>query len=292
MTEVQTYSLLCLCALLAGVINSIAGGGTLLTFSALVGVVNPVLANATSTVALVPGSVAGAWGYRREVRECRRWIIFLAVPSLIGGGIGSLLVTRLEEKYFSAMVPWLILGAALLFLLQPAVSRFAGVGKPHTAPGLTTMAGVAFFQFLVALYGGYFGAGIGILMLSALGVMGLQDIHRMNAVKTFLAFLINGVAVAVFIIEQKVVWHYALSMAVAAILGGYFGARVARRLNPDLVRWVVILIGFSLAAYFFQQQWQGRSSQSSVEERDVEGADERAGFFRNRVSEQGCRPAC
>jgi uncharacterized membrane protein YfcA len=253
---ITTNLLLCASALAAGVINSVAGGGTLLTFSALLTVVDPVVANATSTVALVPGSLAGAWGYRNELHATRRWTALLAWPSMLGGVAGALLVTELDERYFSALVPWLLLGAALLFLSQPAVSRLAGLGKENRPPTAWTLAGVVVFQFAVAVYGGYFGAGIGILMLSALGLMGLGDIHRMNALKTVLAACINGVSVAVFVAEQRVEWQYAFSMAVAAILGGYLGARVARRLDSNIVRWVVILVGFGLAAHSFYKQWQ------------------------------------
>jgi uncharacterized membrane protein YfcA len=250
-----TYLLLCLAALLAGVMNSIAGGGTLLTFPALLRVVSPVVANATSTVALVPGSLAGAWGYRKEMHETRRWASLLVGPSLAGGALGSLLVTRLPETYFAALVPWLILLAAVLFLIQPAVTRWAGTAHDQSPPSRLTLVAVAFFQFLVGVYGGYFGAGIGILMLSSLGLMGLTDIHHMNALKTFLAACINGVAVIIFIRERVVDWPYALIMAAAAIAGGYLGARVARVLNRQLVRWIVVLIGFGLAGYFFYKQW-------------------------------------
>jgi len=251
-----TMAILCLSALLAGAINSLAGGGTLFTFSALLAVVpSSVVANATSTVALVPGSLAGAWGYRREMRTASRWTLLLIAPSLLGGLAGSLLVTRLDEKYFSALVPWLILGAAVLFLCQPLAARLAGARKQHQTPSAIALAGVILFQFIVAVYGGYFGAGIGILMLSALGIMGLDDIHQMNALKTFLAGCINGVSVVVFVIDQKVDWSYALAMAVAAIVGGYLGARTARRMNRRLVRWMVIAIGFGLAGYYFYQQW-------------------------------------
>jgi uncharacterized membrane protein YfcA len=250
-----TYGLLCSSALLAGVINSLAGGGTLFTFSALLTVISPVQANATSTVALVPGSLAGAWGYRREMGASRRWLRLLIWPSFVGGAVGTLLVTRLDESYFRASVPWLVLAAALLFLLQPSISRWSGIGHVHKPPHAGTQAAVLVFQFFVAVYGGYFGAGIGILMLSSLALMGLGDIHRMNALKTALAFCINIVAVLVFIAEVKVVWHYALSMAVAAVLGGYLGARVARRLDRNVVRWIVILIGFGLSGYYFYKQW-------------------------------------
>jgi uncharacterized membrane protein YfcA len=259
------YLLLCLAALAAGAVNSIAGGGTLLTFPALVAllpVVQPgfspddyaVFANATSTVALVPGSLASAWGYRTETRDCAPWIRLLAGPSLIGGVVGSLLVAVLPAKIFADLVPWLILAAALLFMAQPTITRLVGLGHPHAAPSGAVVVTVVVFQFFVSVYGGYFGAGIGILMLSSLGLMGLADIHRMNAVKTVLAGCINGVSVVVFVIAAKVEWGCALTMAVAAILGGYLGASVARRLNRNLVRWIVILIGFGIAGYFFYKQ--------------------------------------
>ena len=253
---ITTYVLLWVSALAAGIINSVAGGGTLLSFSALLTVVDPVIANATSTVALVPGSLAGAWGYRLEMKAAGRWAALLVWPSLLGGVAGSLLVTELDERYFSAMVPWLLLAAALLFLVQPLVSRWAGPGREHKRAVGWTLGGVVVFQFLVAVYGGYFGAGIGILMLSVLAMMGFGDIHCMNALKTLLAACINGVSVAVFVAEQKIEWRYALSMAVAAIVGGYLGARVARRLDANVVRWIVVLVGFSLAAHSFYKQFR------------------------------------
>jgi uncharacterized protein len=251
----ETYLLLGMSAFAAGVMNSVAGGGTLLTFPSLLTVVSPVVANATSTVALVPGSLAGVWGYRSEFRQVRRWATVLFWPSLIGGTVGSLLMTRLDEKYFKAVVPWLILAATLLFLFQPAIARLAGIGKEHAPPSSWTVVGVVFFQFLVSVYGGYFGAGIGILMLSSLALMGMGDIHRMNALKTLLAAVINGVSIIIFVHGGIVHWRYALVMAVAAIAGGYLGARVARRLNRNVVRWIVIAIGFVLSAYLFHKYW-------------------------------------
>ena len=254
--EIWTYSIISLSAMIAGVMNSLAGGGTLLTFPALLTVLSPIQANATSTVALLPGSLAGVWGYRHEMRHSRDWAMLLLVPSLIGGLAGSLLVTRLDPKFFEAVVPWLILVASLLFLAQPTITRLAGIGKAHAPPSLAARVGVVLFQFFVAVYGGYFGAGIGILMLSALGIMGMSDIHRMNAVKTFLAVCINGVSVAIFIAEQVVEWRYALVMAASAILGGYLGARFARRMNRTIVRWIVIFIGFGMAGMMFWKQWR------------------------------------
>jgi uncharacterized membrane protein YfcA len=249
--SLETYVLLCISALAAGALNAIAGGGTLLTFPVLLTVVPPVIANGTSTVALVPGSMAGAWGYRRELQGCRKWLALLCGPCIVGGWVGTWLVTEMEERYFVILVPWLILLATLLFLAQPTLSRLTGIGRGMQRPSLGTSVGVALFQFLVAVYGGYFGAGIGILMLSSLGLLGLTNIHQMNALKTFLAACINLVAVVEFAAKGKVNWSYALVMALAAIVGGYLGAHYARRLRPSLVRWFVIAIGFTLSAYFF-----------------------------------------
>jgi len=144
--------------------------------------------------------------------------------------------------------------------MPPSPLRGEGSGvRGEPAPARRTIAAVIVFQFLVAVYGGYFGAGIGILMLSSLGLMGLGDIHRMNALKTFLAACINGISVAWFVFKDAVDWRFALVMAVAAVGGGYLGARVARRLDRNLVRWIVIAIGFGLAGYFFYEQWAGAS---------------------------------
>jgi uncharacterized membrane protein YfcA len=245
-----------LSALVAGAINSVAGGGTLLTFSALLVALAPLgaeagpIANATSTVALVPGSLAGAWGYRREMWDVRSWMLLLLAPSLLGGLIGSLLVTRLEARFFNVLIPWLILTAALLFLVQPAVARLIQA-KPHAAPSRHMVAAVMLFQLFISIYGGLFGAGIGILMLSALALMGLPSIHQMNAVKTFLAFCINGVSVVIFVVEKKVQWRYVPIMAASAIVGGYLGARLARLVQPNLVRWFIVAVGLGLAGYYF-----------------------------------------
>src|SRR3954470_3120076 len=241
-----TYTFLCLSALVAGMMNSVAGGGTLLTFPALTGVVTPAIANGTSTVALLPGSFAGALGYRRELWECRRFVARMIVPSLAGGFLGAWLVGK-DQDAFARLVPWLILTSAVLFVVQAPLSKWvkrrAAVEgahpEEHHEPGLLTQGLVIAFQFLVAVYGGYFGAGIGILMLSALGFMGVGDIHRMNAVKTFLAASINTASVVVFVRDGLVNWGYAWPMVIAAIVGGYAGARVARRLPTSYVRYAV-----------------------------------------------------
>jgi uncharacterized membrane protein YfcA len=240
--------------------NSVAGGGTLLTFPALTAVVSPAMANGTSTIALMPGSIAGAVGYRTELWECRRFVLRMILPSIAGGYLGALLVSK-DKETFAVLVPWLILTAAVLFVVQAPLSKWVkrraaaklaeGDLTEPPEPSLLTQFLVIAFQFLVAVYGGYFGAGIGILMLSALGFMGVGDIHRMNAVKTFLAAGINAAAVVKFIGDGLVDWRLAWPMAIAAIVGGYFGARVARRLPASYVRYAVIVIGFGLAGYYF-----------------------------------------
>ena len=259
----EQYLILCLAAAAAGAVNAIAGGGTLLTFPALFAALGSsasaaVVANATSTVALVPGSIAALVGYRREIREERRWTARLLAPSLVGGFVGSLLVVILPSAWFKAAVPWLILTAAALFALQPQIARWTGIGRPQ--PGghsRALVAGAVAFQLLVAVYGGYFGAGIGILMLSSLAMMGLTDIHRMNAVKTLLASVINGTSVIVFVATGHVDWPFALAMAGASSAGGYLAAHWARRVDRGVVRTIVVAIGLSLAAYYFYRQLQG-----------------------------------
>jgi uncharacterized membrane protein YfcA len=250
------WTLLCLAAFAAGVINTLAGGGTLLTFPSLLAAMpgQETMANATSTVALVPGSLAGAWGFRRELRGTGPWLRLLVGPSLLGGLVGALLLTGLPSEYFRALIPWLLLTASLLFMAQPAMGRWLQAHETVGLPSPAWRAGVAVFQFFVAVYGGYFGAGIGILMLSSLAFMGLGDIHRMNGVKTFLAACINGISVVVFVAENKVQWDFALIMAACAVAGGLAGARLGRRLPRPLVRWFVIAVGLGLAAYHFAKQ--------------------------------------
>ncbi len=245
-----TYPLTTAAAFLGGAINSIAGGGTLLTFPSLLAVISPVAANATSTLALLPGSFASAWGYREEIRGSRRILAMLFPPSLLGGILGALAVTRFPERVFETLVPWLLLVASTLLVLQRPIARWLGA-HPHDAPRGTTVAVIVFFQFLVGIYGGYFGAGIGILMLSSLSFMGIPNINQMNGIKSVLAAVMNGVTAVIFALDERVVWGYALPMAGASILGGYLAARTARRLPAQYVRTTVIVIGFAVAAYSF-----------------------------------------
>jgi uncharacterized protein len=240
-------------AFAAGLINSIAGGGTLVSFPALLWVGrDAVLANATSTVALWPASLAGVYGFRRELKGGARTFLLFGAPSLAGGILGAALLLRTPSETFGRLVPFLILFATLLLAAQEPISRRlrGGDGEAHE-PTRAWWAGAVVFQFLVGVYGGYFGAGIGILMLAALGLLGFTDIHRMNALKNLLAICINGVAAVYFIASGAVIWSDVLVMTFAAIAGGYSGARLAYRLGRRFVRLAVIAIGLVMSVSLF-----------------------------------------
>ena len=243
-----SYTVVFFAAFIAGAINSVAGGGTLVSFPSLVWVGLPsTIANATSTVAIWPGSLGGMWGYRRDLEGLPKTTYSLIVPSLIGGIIGAVLLVLTPTDVFDRLIPLLILFATLLFMLQDPVQRLIRTtGKAHTG-STTWLIGALAFQFLVSVYGGYFGAGIGILMLAAFGIMGFTDIHQMNGLKNFLALCINGVAAVYFIRNGMVSWPHAMVMAVGAIVGGIWGAGVARRIGPRGVRRIVIAVGFTMA---------------------------------------------
>ena len=232
----------------AGVMNALAGGGTILTFPTLTFLGMPsIQANATSTVALVPGAMSSMWGYRREVATHREWLRTLVVPSLLGGALGAWLLLRTEEKVFAALAPWLVLFATLLFLFQIWNAKRATPLGDGLAPS-RRMSVAWMFQFGVAVYGGYFGAGIGILMLVALGFLGLTDIHAMNGLKNFFGACINGVAAAYFIAMGYVDWPVALVMMAGAIAGGLAGAVFARRIGKEKARWAVVAVGLFVTA--------------------------------------------
>jgi uncharacterized membrane protein YfcA len=249
-------ALVVLAALIGGVMNAIAGGGTLLTFPALIALgIPPIHANATSTVALWPGALGSMWGYRSELRGSRLWAVGFAFPSLLGGGVGAWLLLRTPPDRFAALVPWLVLGATALFMVQrPVMRRFASSGRSPSSglahadrDTILTRSlppfSILIFQFFIAIYGGYFGAGVGILMLAALGFMGLNNIHRMNGLKNWGGLCMNAVAAAMFAFSTLVSWPIALAMAAGSVAGGYIGSRTAQRVSQELVRATVVGIG-------------------------------------------------
>jgi uncharacterized protein len=245
--------LLFLAAFLAGTLNSVAGGGSFISFPTLMFTgVPPINANATNTIALWPGTLASAAAYRSELRGQRRRLLIMGGPSLVGGLLGALLLLRTPEPVFLRLVPYLLLLATLLFAFGGQITgnlrqRLGRVGGPSWLPE----AAAALLQLVIATYGGFFGGGIGIMMLATLALMGMDDVHEMNGVKTVLASLINGVAVVTFIIAGAIYWPQAALMIVGAVLGGYGGARTARRLDPLMVRRFVIAVGIVMTVYFF-----------------------------------------
>ncbi len=235
-----------LAAAIGGAINSMAGGGTLVTFPAIVWLgVPPISANATSTLALWPGSFGSIWAYRGELADAREWLRWFTVPSLAGGGVGAFLLLHTSARRFDQIVPFLVLGATLLFLLQQRVTRrILGAAADQSDPPRPSWWFVV-AQFGVAVYGGYFGAGIGILMLATLGAMGLTNIHRMNGLKNWGGLCINAVAAATFAVSGIVNWPVAVTMAAGGLAGGYGGARLALHVGQKWVRRTVVVIGFS-----------------------------------------------
>src|SRR5271157_5416418 len=239
-------------AFAAGAINSVAGGGTLISFPTLIWLgLNSVTANATNTVAIWPGSLGGMWGFRRELRTAPPRLLALLLPSLVGGLAGAWMLRYTPPAIFDRLVPFLILFATFLFMAQEAVQGLLKTAGTAQHASWRWLAGAAVFQLFVAFYGGYFGAGIGILMLAALSILGLTDIHQMNGLKNFFALCINGVAALYFVFAHMVQWPYVLIMATGAIAGGYGGAGMARKIGRTAVRRLVIGIGFAMAVSLF-----------------------------------------
>jgi uncharacterized membrane protein YfcA len=253
--------LLFFAALAGGTINSVAGGGSFISFPVLIfSGVAPIAANATSTAALWPGTMASTLAYRKEFNaEARRLLLPLVITGIIGGILGAKILLITPQETFLRLIPWLLLAATLLFLFSGRMTGWvrsrAGVdaGSKSTSakpPRLLMIGGLA-LQLLIAIYVGYFGAGVGILTLALLAFLGMENIHAMNGMKTLLVSIINGVALVMFIIARVVVWPQALLMLVGAVAGGYGGAYLAQKMNPQHVRWLVIVIGFAMSVYFF-----------------------------------------
>jgi uncharacterized protein len=306
MITAAAYTLLFGASVLAGAINAVAGGGTLITFPSLLAAgVLPVTANATNTVALVPGAITSMYGYRNDMGGSRELLLWTALPNIVGGLIGAKVMLWAGDSVLSMLVPWLILGATVLFLAQEPIARMikkrsqsARVAqKVNSAEGIQqivspTTAGpdarvqvapmseaasmseaalnsqsdeltgsrlalTLAFQFVVAIYGGFFGAGMGILQLAAFGFLGLTNIHQMNGLKNFAAILVNSIAAITFVIAGRVDWPIALAMSAGAIIGGYGGADIALRIGQKRVRQLIIAIGLGITALMFWKQMHG-----------------------------------
>jgi uncharacterized membrane protein YfcA len=246
---------LCAAAAIAGFINAMAGGGTLLTFPALIffGTTEKV-ANATSCLALVIGTGGSIFGFRHQIAAVKPWLVRFIPVSLAGGLLGSVLLTRTSNAAFAKLVPFLILFATILFLIQGAFRRMAGQqAQAHAGHPSVWIALV--FQFAVAVYGGYFGAGIGILMLASLGFLGLSDLHEMNAVKNVLSSVINIVAAVWFVASGLINWPKAGVMTIGALAGYWCGAHFSQRIPQQRLRHFITAVGLTAAAYTFWKQF-------------------------------------
>jgi len=244
---------------LAGAVNSVAGGGTFFSFPAMLAVgVPPVIANASNAVALWPGSLAGAWAFRRELRRFSASLPALSAVAFVGGIGGGLLLLRTSNDRFSALIPWLLLLATLLFAFSGPLSsgmrallRRSTERERQAPPARHFGLGGYLFQGIVSIYGGFFGAGMGILMIAALAIQGFEDLHEINALKNWLSAVIYSVAVATFVLADAVSWPHTLVMLVAATIGGYLGAAWARRIPALWLRRFIIAFGALLTAWYF-----------------------------------------
>jgi len=241
----------------AGAVNAIAGGGTFFSFPAMLAVgLPPVVANASNSVALWPGSLSGAWAYRQELARYKRYLLPMGMASFIGGAAGGLLLLAAGDARFSALIPWLLAFATALFAFSPQLSialkriRPAQPEKTGTDHGAGSPIGW-FVQLLVSVYGVFFGAGMGILMMASLAIGGHEDVQHINALKNLLSAVIYSVTVMTFIVAGAVSWPHTLVMVLTASLGGYWGARVARKIQGPWLRRMVIAVGSALTVYYF-----------------------------------------
>ncbi|MGC1381155.1 MAG: sulfite exporter TauE/SafE family protein [Candidatus Baltobacteraceae bacterium] len=232
-------------AFVAGAMNSVAGGGSFLSFPALVFAgIPPISANATNNAAMWVGTIGSARGYREEVAAHRGFLLPVICASIAGSLIGACLLLITPQALFVRLIPWLLLFATVVFAASPRLVRETSIVPQHSPWRLA-------LQFAIAIYGGYFGAGMGILMLALLAFSGLPSFNEQNAVKNVLAVAINGIALVPFVIARIVDWHFAVPMAVIALLGGYFGARFFRRVPQPICRAIVVTVGTVMTLVFF-----------------------------------------
>lgn len=246
-------NLIALAGFLAGAMNSMAGGGTFFSFPAMLAVgVPPVVANASNSVALWPASLSGAWAYRRELARYKRYLIPMGVVSFLGGIGGGLLLLSTRDAIFSLLIPWLLLFATVLFAFSGQLSQWLRGGEAG-APGTNAMALAG--HMAVSIYGGFFGAGMGILMIASLAMAGHDDVHEINAIKNLLSAVIYSVTITTFVIAGAVDWPFTLVMMATAIFGGYAGAAAARKIPALWMRRFIIGVGVLLTLYYFYKTY-------------------------------------
>ncbi len=249
----MSYSLFFVATVLAGTINALAGGGGLILLPILMLVVTPVTADATSAIALFFAYPTAVWRTRSQLTGVlnRGWFWLLLVPCVLGGLAGAMLLSRTGNRSFVQLVPWLVLVATVIIVLRPILVRRDETGSVHPDIAMAWWPVAIAGMFLVALYGGYFGAGIGILVIGALSFISRGDIRHVVALKNFLNLCMRGVAVLVLVLEGSVNWKYGVPMALGGLIGGYVGGMVSHRTNRTAVRCIVIAIGFTAAIYYF-----------------------------------------
>jgi uncharacterized protein len=249
--------LLFFAAAIGGGLNAVAGGGSFLTLPALIFAgVSPVVANATSTLALWPASISSTFAYRGDIKTSRRWLAILGVTSVAGGLAGAQLLVRTSDSSFLRLLPWLMLVAAATFTfgnrLRPNAAASDGSHRFEQGGAWDpSMLGIVAIQLVIAAYGGYFGGGMGIMMLATFALAGMTNIHEMNGLKALLGVSINGLALLTFVLSGAIQWKYGLTMAAGGILGGYSTAAFARKLDPRYIRIFVIVVGWGMTVYFF-----------------------------------------
>ncbi|MGE5323059.1 MAG: sulfite exporter TauE/SafE family protein [Actinomycetota bacterium] len=241
-------------AAIAGLLNSIAGGGSFVSFPALLFAGLPgVQANATNTVALWPGLAATVFTYLKRLHVPARLLLPLLVTSVAGGFAGAVLLIKTPQRTFEHAIPWLLLGGTLLFAFGPKMRAIGGRSEATDLRKISwlALAATSVLQFLVGTYGGYFGGGIGFVMMGMLAALGMSDIHSMNALRTLLAATINLVAVGTFIVAGAVLWPQCLVMILGSTAGGWTGGHYAQKADPKKLRYLVITVGLAMTAYFF-----------------------------------------
>jgi len=242
--------------MMGGALNAVAGGGSFVAFPALLFTgVPPIRANATNTFALWVGTSASGGAYRSHFRISRRVMLPLLATGVLGGLAGAFLLLRTPASTFMRVLPWMMLAATLLFAFGKKLTGRRRSGLAHDASS-AAIAGACLFELAVAVYGGYFGGGLGIMNLAMLSALGMTDIHSMNALKVALGAVINGVAVVTFIVAGAIVWPQAILMTVGATLGGYSAAHYAQKLPQSWIRGFVILIGLGMTSYFFVRAYR------------------------------------
>jgi uncharacterized protein len=251
----ETIIFLAFAGALGGALNSVAGGGSFISFPALLfSGVPPIPANATNTIALWTAAAASGGAYRKRLDTPRRILLPLLAASLAGGLVGAVLLLKTPAQTFMRVLPWLILGATLLFAFGKKLSEGHKSVMAREASA-AAVAGATLFQLGVAVYGGYFGGGMSIVMLAMLATLGMTDIHAMNALKSVMGFVINGVAVVTFIVWRAVYWKQGIVMIVGGIAGGYLGAHYAQKVPQAWIRVFVVLVGAGMTVYFFWRSY-------------------------------------